>query len=133
MERLPSRRAVLGGAACVSTLFRRSVRAAAAKNRLSRGLDPERLTRLLVPRARWKPFPLPADRAAWQSVPQDVREPLIAAAEKFLGAEWPSVPATAMLEFVRTGNRTKHQGMRGARRSRLDTLVLAECFEARGR
>jgi hypothetical protein len=53
--------------------------------------------------------------------------------EKLLNASWVAPRATDFLEFVRTGDRGHYQGLSFGRREQLATLVLAECFEGKGR
>jgi hypothetical protein len=92
----------------------------------------------LMPRARWEPFPAAANRAAWEGL---LAQPLnrarrawvIASAEKVLGRPWPALPATLYMEYARNGNRSNFETPYFQRRERLATLVLAECFEHRGR
>jgi hypothetical protein len=98
----------------------------------------EAVVAALQPLAGWRPFPPAADRAAWDGL---LGEPLnqsrkawvVASAEKQLGQPWPALPATLYMEFARNGNRTNYETPYFARRERLATLVLAECFEYRGR
>jgi hypothetical protein len=94
---------------------------------------PEKLAGALLPRERWKPYPTLAERAPWEGLPAEARRSLVAAGERQVGAPWPALPATLFLEYVRNGNRSNYERVRGARRDRLRELVLAECIEARGR
>ncbi len=75
-----------------------------------------------------------ADREAWGVLAQarEFRD-VIAAAEKLLPEPIPEPTEELYLEFSRTGNRSRYQDVLGERRSRLSTLVLAECLENRGR
>jgi rhamnogalacturonyl hydrolase YesR len=54
-------------------------------------------------------------------------------AETFLHGVWPAPRATEFLEYVRSGNRSGYEALSFGRRQRLATLVLAECFEGKGR
>ncbi len=92
----------------------------------------------LLPRGRWRPFPPAADRGAWDALWEDPlnrerRARAVEAAGALLGTQWPALPATLYMEYVRTGNRTRYAGPYGQRRERLATLVMAECMEHRGR
>ncbi|MHC4200496.1 MAG: heparinase, partial [Planctomycetota bacterium] len=54
---------------------------------------------------------------------------VVADAGKLLSEPVPELPDDLFLDFSRTGNRTRYQRVHGQRRSRLRTLVLAECVE----
>ena len=109
------------------------VLAVAAGNRLSGTYTLERLAAVLLPRREWQPYPRASDRAGWEGLPADVREALIAEGERELAAEWPALPASWFLDFVRTGDRARADSARARRRGKLRALVLAECAEHKGR
>src|SRR5262245_5937124 len=96
-------------------------------------LSPDELARRLIPRERWAPFPVAANRAFWDEVAAEVREPLIAGANVQRDQPWVSLPASMSLEYAHSGNRSRYEGFRNERRGRLTTLVLAECLEGRKR
>ncbi len=98
---------------------------------LARTVTPLKLTTALLPRAKWKPFPPAAERAAWEALPES--KALVAAGEERLGAEWTPLAATLFLDYARNGNRSRYERVRSGRRERLAALVLAECAEAKGR
>ena len=102
-------------------------------NILAGAWSPEKLSRVLIPREQWKPFPTSAEREEWDKLPQDLRKDLVAAGERHLGQSWPALPATLFLDFVRTGARLPYERVFYARRDRLRELVVAECVEAKGR
>ncbi len=87
---------------------------------------------LIVPLAAWQPYPR-AGAAGWDTVPEAVRGAHIDAAERLLGTEWPALPATVLLEYVRTGNRSNYQALANERREKLAKLVVAEAMENQGR
>lgn len=100
---------------------------------LSSGWPASRLAGALLPRDSWKPFPPAQDRAAWQDLPGDAREAAIRGGELRLGAGWPVLPASVFLDYKRNGNRSRYEDLWFERRERLRQLVLAECFEGKGR
>jgi hypothetical protein len=100
---------------------------------LSQKYPPDVLRRTLIPRAAWKPYPPACERDAWEGLPGDVREAHLERGERALGFQWPPLPATRLLDYVREGDRERYQGLSFARRTALRDLVLAECTEARGR
>lgn len=74
------------------------------------------------------------DRAAWDPVAKsDEAAKTIRQAESLLGTPIPEITDELFLDYSRTGNRTRCQSVISRRRSRLNTLVLAECLENRGR
>ncbi|MCL5745161.1 MAG: hypothetical protein M1541_14760, partial [Acidobacteria bacterium] len=103
------------------------------RNIMSGAWTQARLEGVLTARENWKPIPTAAERGAWERLPADLRQQLLAAAEAQLGAPWPSLLASSFLEFARNGNRSRFESVRSARRSRLGDLVVGECVEAKGR
>ena len=78
--------------------------------------------------------PTAEDREAWRKV---ARAPAFAdavgAAEKLVSRPIPELTDELFLDFSRTGNRTRCQRVLSQRHGRINTLVLAECIEDRGR
>jgi hypothetical protein len=71
--------------------------------------------------------------APWQALPDELKTAVVSAAEKQLGANWPSLTASLFLQYAREGNRSRYESVRRARRDRLTLAALAECIEGRGR
>jgi hypothetical protein len=100
--------------------------------------SPEFLAQQIAARPNWRLFPAAEDRASWdallaQPLNQQRKAFLVKAAEGYLGKSWPALPATLYMEYARTGNRSHFEQSYFMRRETLATLVLAECFEHRGR
>lgn len=93
----------------------------------------ETLSTVLLPRQEWHPYPVLTEREAWEGLPQAVRKAYIAQGEEALEGAWPQLTATRYLEYARVGNRSRYQDLYHGRRSRLGSLVLAECMEGEGR
>ena len=90
------------------------------------------LNQLIIPQSRFKPFP--QTPGGWKKVlPDSVIKKIIAKGEAALGKEFKNIPATVMLEFVRTGNRTNYESMCFTKRNQLWDLIMAEALEGRGR
>jgi hypothetical protein len=90
------------------------------------------LNQLIIPQARFKPFP--QTPGGWKKVlPDSVIKKIIIKGEAALGKEFKNIPATVMLEFVRTGNRTNYESMCFTKRNQLWDLIMAEAVEGRGR
>jgi hypothetical protein len=88
---------------------------------------------LLLPRSEWHPYPTIDGRAAWQALPDSVRQAHIAQGEVALAADWSLLLADSYLEYARVGNRSRFEELYFDRRGMLASLVLAECFENEGR
>src|SRR5690348_13923942 len=58
---------------------------------------------------RWHPYPRWNERAAWETVPKDVRAKVIAQAVNDQKAGWSALLATSFLEFKRNGNRSRYE------------------------
>ncbi|HEX2950331.1 MAG TPA: heparinase II/III family protein, partial [Armatimonadota bacterium] len=100
---------------------------------LAEQFSPERLADVLLPREHYHPFPTADERDGWAKVPAPLRQQLIAEGEKYLGFQWPMLPATLYLEFARVGNRSRFEKQYYARRYALGAMVIAECLEGQGR
>jgi Heparinase II/III-like protein len=108
---------------------------AAAVDGVPRGLFSQTFAPLsgaLLGPGEWKPYPKAGD-AKWSTVPQAVRDALIASADKANASPWPEMLATDELEFKRNGNRTRFETISFGRRSRLGDLVLGECIANQGK
>ncbi|MBO7403710.1 MAG: hypothetical protein J6V24_02010 [Clostridia bacterium] len=77
-----------------------------------------------IPASEYKPFVTPAMIHAPNAV---------AAAADLLGKPVPALPATLYMEYYRTGNRSHYEGPYFARRNAIQTLLMAELTERRGR
>lgn len=73
------------------------------------------------------------DRSAWEALDPCLAQKLVKEGERFLGYDCPPLRATDFMEFSRTGNRVNYETKLFARRTALNTLVLAECAENQGR
>jgi hypothetical protein len=109
------------------------LRGAGARNLLSSAYPPAQVASILMPREKWRPFPMPGPGSAWESIPAADRASLVSAGERFLKADWPALPAALFLEYARIGNRSNYEAVRSRRRDRLRELVIAECAEGKGR
>ncbi|WP_234734660.1 heparinase II/III domain-containing protein [Tellurirhabdus bombi] len=91
------------------------------------------LQKILIPQAKWVPFPRREDRAGWAKADQAMMKAYVTKAESYLNYDWPSIPATKSLLIERTGDREEYQSMSFQKRNVLGTLVLAEIYENKGR
>ena len=93
----------------------------------------ERFTGTFLGIDGFKPFPKADDRSSWEGLDRSLITGLIRAGEDFLGYEWPLVRATDYLEYIETGNRSKHAKRYFGRRFAVGSLALAACAEGTDR
>lgn len=74
-----------------------------------------------------------SDREAWESLSAPLKEAHVKAAEAFLNYDYPSLLTAQYMDFIRTGNRSRHEKRYFDRRTALNTLVIGECIEHKGR
>ncbi len=103
------------------------------RNLLCGKITGQELQTILIPQADWKPFPSIKERKEWEKVSEKIRNLYIENGEQYLGKPWKQLPATLFLEFVRNGNRYHYQSVYSDRRVQLESLVMAEIFENKGR
>jgi hypothetical protein len=102
------------------------------RNILSKRYAPDDVKHALVSKNNWKPYPKTA--AEWkEKVPAAVLEEIVRRGDAALQKEIPPLPATLILEYVRTGNRSNYEKNSFARRNQLLDLILAEAVEDQGR
>ena len=81
-----------------------------------------------------KAYPAYTDRQGWADLlGEDLTKQLIATGERFLDYSWQYIPASAYLEFNKSGNRTVMEGPHGQNRAALAALLFAELAEGKGR
>ena len=81
----------------------------------------------------YHPFPDIDDRAAYENLPKDLRKALVAQGERYLNFDYPVIRATDFMAFKRTGNRVNFEDIYFEKRYALNSLVVAECIEDKGR
>ena len=103
------------------------------RNMLQKAADETTLKNVLIMKQAWVPYPAYIDRAAWDSLMGPNKQRLIEAGEKLLDYKWQLIPATAYLEYERSGNRKIMEVPYDANRQALNALMLAELAEGKGR
>jgi len=103
------------------------------KNLLSGKYSKENLAAILIPQAKWTPFPKTSDRTGWAKADEAMMKSFVKQAESYLIYDWPSIPATKSLLIERTGDRNEYQNISFKKRDVLGTLLLAEVYENKGR
>ncbi len=102
------------------------------RNLLQKNCPPEKLQQVLVDQNDFHPFP--KTPAEWQNVlPDSLLQYLINKGEEALKENFPNVPATVTLDFLRNGNRTRYENIAFGKRDRLWNLLLAESIEGKKR
>ncbi len=133
MEPISRRGFVVGSAALMIPSSQADAPPGKRRDILSAAWSAPHIAATLLPRSQFHPFPTAAEQAAWQAVPSDARTAALDSAERQLKTPWEVLPATQFLEFRRTGNRSHYESVRDRRRKKLQDLVIAECFEDKGR
>ena len=103
------------------------------RNMLQKVADEATLKNVLVMNQKWVPYPAYTDRAAWDSLMGPNKQRLIQAGEKLLNYKWQLIPATAYIEYERSGNRKIMENPFNDNRNALNALMLAELAEGKGR
>ena len=102
------------------------------RNILANKYSLKEITGQLIPKNEWKPYPKTADE--WRSAtPDSTIQRIIGDAEEYLDYEFPSISATVSLDFVRSGDRTRHGSISYTKRNVLIQLVVAESMEGKNR
>lgn len=81
----------------------------------------------------YRPFPGIADRNYWEGLDDKLKQELVAAGGEALKKPYPQILATDFMDFKRTGNRKNYEDIFFGRRYILNSCVLAECVENKGR
>jgi hypothetical protein len=103
------------------------------RNLLTKEADISKLKEMLIMEQKWVSYPDYADRAGWDKLLVENKQPLIKAGEKYLGYQWKIVKATDYLEFKRSGNRVIMEKPYFDNQTALANLLLAELAEGKGR
>ena len=103
------------------------------RNFLSSDKTTQDLGTVLIRQSDWHPFPSIQEIKEWNRVPEKTRNLYIKNGEQYLGKPWAQLPATLFLEFVRNGNRSNYENILFNKRLQLESLLMAEIFENRGR
>jgi hypothetical protein len=133
MEPISRRGFVAGSAALIIPSSAADSQPGRGRDILSGAWSAAHIAATLVPRSQFHPFPTAAEQDSWRALPPDVHTAALDSGERQLKTPWEVLPATEFLEFRRTGNRSHYESVRDRRRKKLQDLVIAECFEGKGR
>jgi len=81
----------------------------------------------------YQPYPAAEKREYWDKLPEDIKEELILEGEKCLNYQYAPITAALYMEFTRSGDRVKFEEVYLGRRRTVNSLILAECAEGKGR
>lgn len=103
------------------------------RNLLQKKSTEQEITTLLSTEKSWIPYPAYKDRSGWNKFLGNKQEAVIKKGEKFLDYNWQVVKATDYLEFERSGNRDVMQKPFGDNNQAIQSLLMAELAEGKGR
>ena len=86
-----------------------------------------------APLKPYRPFKTIGDRDFWEGLSEGLKTGLISEGESALNKEYPVIKATDFMAFKRTGNRVAYEDLFFEKRYMLNSLVLSECVENKGR
>ncbi len=78
-------------------------------------------------------YPQASQREAWVNLSSELRESLVKKGEKYLNYTYPFLRMSDYLEYKRNGTRPPYEEPFHERRKALETLMIAECVEYKGR
>jgi heparinase II/III-like protein len=86
----------------------------------------------LVNQSAFRPFP--QTPGAWEKIlPDTILQQIVRKGELALIENFPNIPASITLDFVRNANRSRYEAVSFGKRNRLWNLVLAESIEGKNR
>ncbi len=122
------------GLTLIALLLSTPAQAYTERNFLQNAISKEDLKTSLVMNQAWVPYPDYADRAGWDSLlTEQDKGILIRAGERMLDYKWQVIRATDYIEYERSGERNIMQEPYEANRKAINTLMLAELAEGKGR
>jgi hypothetical protein len=114
-------------------LISSSVFAQEKRNLLTNTFSKSFVAEVLANDYSWIKYPDYNDRTEWEKFPKELREKYIKEGKKYLDFVWPIVRATEYLAFDRIGDRMVMENPQSERMKALQSLVLAELMEGKGR
>ena len=103
------------------------------RNLLQNSTTKEQLRTYLLTTPNWTGYPAYQDRTGWDALMGTNKMQLISEGEKNIGYVWKVIPATAYLEYERSGNRVVMENPYNANTKALLSLLIAELAEGKGR
>lgn len=109
------------------------VHAYTEKDMLQKAATLGQIKSALILDQQWVPYPTYADRAGWDQFLGETKDHFIGQGEKKLTYVWQVVPATAYIEFEKSGNRRIMEDPFGENNQAIADLLMAELAEGKGR
>lgn len=100
---------------------------------LQKKADVSAVKKALLSPADWVPYPAYGNRAAWDALTTQHKATLIQRGEAAMKYTWKVVPASAYLEFEKSGSRTIMESPMGENMQAVVSLLTAELAEGKGR
>lgn len=117
----------------ILTISLHSLLASNTRNILVQNQSSDKIAETLLSDRQWVPYPNYSNRIGWNNLLGDNKAALIKRGERYLDYQWQYIPATAYLEYERSGDRGIMQNPNNANNTALADLVLAELAEGEGR
>lgn len=117
----------------LSILCSLSAAAYSERDLLQKEITPAELKSALILNQQWVPYPAYDDRQGWDNLLGDTKDHFIRQGEKQLAYEWRVVPASAYIEFERSGNRRIMEDPFNQNNLAIADLFMAELAEGKGR
>lgn len=102
-------------------------------NLLEKTADLNKIKESLVMNQEWVKYPAYKDRAAWDAFLGNYKDQYIKRGEKALNHNWEYIPASAYIEYERSGSRDIMQLPNNRNNSAISDLFMAELAEGKGR
>jgi hypothetical protein len=103
------------------------------RNLLQQAAGLQQVKQALVLGQKWIPYPTYQDRAGWDTFLGESKAYFVRRGEQQLSYVWKVIPATAYLEFERSGNRRIMEDPFGSNNQAIADLLMAELAEGKGR
>jgi heparinase II/III-like protein len=102
------------------------------RNLLQKNCSSSCIAQTLLGQESLRPFPQTPE--AWRKVlPDTILQQMVRNGENALIGDFPNIPASVTLDFVRNANRSRYETISFGKRNRLWNLVLAESIEGKKR
>lgn len=102
------------------------------RNILATTYSPEKLVASIIPKDKWKPYPLTPQQ--WKDAVSDsMLKGIVDGASSIMSYAFEPISGSVSMDFKRSGDRLRHSGISFKKREVLMYMVLAESIEDKGR
>ncbi len=127
------KKAITGGLLLVLLAISGRTFGAEERNLLQKAVHANQLSQLLILNRKWVTYPAYSDRAGWDKLTGTLKASFIRTGEENLNYTWQTITASEYLEFERSGSREGQEGPFNINTLALNSLVMAELAEGKGR